>query len=165
MPTVLLCSERISGEEPSRGGRDTPNVVTPRPKRDDLLVDQSEEAAVPGVQSRDFESPDETRTPDKTKVDIVRMGGTTVGRFAFEPGWRWSECIKPVAGTDSCQARHVGVVQSGRIAVQHEDGTELELGPGDAYIIEPGHDAWVVGDEGFVGFEFETKSAEEYARG
>ena len=118
-----------------------------------------------GVESRDFDSPDETRTPDKTKVDIVRMGDTTVGRFAFEPGWRWSECVKPVAGTESCQARHVGVVHSGRITVKHEDGTELELGPGDAYIIEPGHDAWVEGDETFVGFEFESKSAEEYAKG
>ena len=114
--------------------------------------------------AKSFDSPDETRTPDKTKVDIVRMGDTTVGRFAFEPGWRWSECIKPVAGTDSCQARHVGVVQSGRITVKHDDGTELQLGPGDAYIIEPGHDAWVDGDEQFVGFEFESKSAEEYAK-
>jgi hypothetical protein len=141
-----------------------PVLAAAAPSRDDLLVDRAEEGAMPGVQSRDFESPDETRTPDKTKVDIVRMDGTTVGRFAFEPGWRWSECIKPVAGTDSCQARHVGVVQSGRISVQHEDGTELELGPGDAYIIEPGHDAWVVGDERFVGFEFESRSAEEYAK-
>jgi hypothetical protein len=120
---------------------------------------------MPGVQSRGFDSPDESRTPDKTKVDIVRMEGTTVGRFTFEPGWRWSDCVKPVAGTDSCQARHVGAVHSGRIAVKHEDGTELELGPGDAYIIEPGHDAWVVGDETFVGFEFEQKAAEEYAKG
>jgi hypothetical protein len=117
-----------------------------------------------GVQSRDFDSPDETRTPDKTKVDVVRMGGVTVGRFAFEPGWRWSECVKQVAGTDSCQVLHVGVVQSGRLVVKHEDGTELELGPGDAYVIEPGHDAWVVGDERFVGFEFESRSAEEYAK-
>ena len=73
------------------------------------------------------------------------MGGVTVGRFAFEPGWRWSECVKQVAGTDSCQVLH-------------------ELGPGDAYVIEPGHDAWVVGDERFVGFEFESRSAEEYAK-
>jgi hypothetical protein len=118
-----------------------------------------------GVQARDFDSPDETRTPDKTKVDIVRMGDTTVGRFAFEPGWRWSECIKPVAGTDSCQARHVGICRSGRMAVRHDDGTEIEIGRGEAYIIEPGHDAWIVGDEGFVGYEFVSKSAEEYAKG
>ena len=94
-----------------------------------------------GVEARNFESPDETRKPDKTQVDVVRIGATTAARFAFEPGWRWSECIKPVAGTESCQARHVGVAHSGRIAVKHEDGTELEIGPGDAYVIEPGHDA------------------------
>jgi uncharacterized cupin superfamily protein len=96
-------------------------------------------------------------------VDVVRMGGTTAARFAMEPGWRWSECVKPVAGTETCQHRHVGVVQSGRLRVNHEDGTVLELGPGDAYVIEPGHDAEVVGDERFVGFEFEHTAAEEYA--
>ena len=118
-----------------------------------------------GVESRDFDSPDETRTPDKTQVDVVRLGATTAARFAFEPGWRWSDCIKPVAGTESCQVRHIGVVHSGRMAVKHEDGTEVEIGPGEAYVIEPGHDAWVLGDERFVGFEFESRSAEEYAKG
>jgi hypothetical protein len=117
-----------------------------------------------GIESRDFESPDETRTPEKTQVNVVRMGDTTAARFTFEPGWKWSECIKPVAGTDSCQARHVGVVSSGSIHVVHDDGTELDLSAGDAYVIEPGHDAWVVGDDAFVGFEFESKAAEEYAR-
>ena len=117
-----------------------------------------------GVERLDFDSPDETRTPNKTRVDVVRVGGTTAARFAFEPGWKWSECVKPVVGTDSCQVRHVGVAQTGRIVVRHEDGTETEVGPGDAYVIEPGHDAWVVGDEPFVAFEFETHSAEEYAR-
>ena len=118
-----------------------------------------------GVEKRDFGSPDESRTPDKTQVDVVRMGSNSVGRFAFEPGWRWSDCVKPVAGTDSCQMRHVGVVASGRLVIKHDDGTEIEIGPGDAYTIEPGHDAWVVGDEGFVGYEFESKAAEEYAKG
>jgi hypothetical protein len=117
-----------------------------------------------GIQALDFESPDETRTPDKTRVDVIRVGDTTAARFTFEPGWRWSECVKPVAGTDSCQVRHVGVVQSGRLHVAHEDGTETEVGPGDAYVIEPGHDAWVLGDERFVGFEFESRAAEDYAR-
>jgi hypothetical protein len=118
-----------------------------------------------GVQLLDFDSPDETRTPDKTRVDVVRLGGTTAARFAFEPGWKWSECVKPVVGTDSCQVRHVGVVQSGRLAVRHEDGSEAEVGPGEAYVIEPGHDAWVVGEERFVSLEFESRSAEDYARG
>ena len=117
-----------------------------------------------GIETRDFDSPDETRTPEKTEVAVVRMANTTAARLTFEPGWKWSECIKPVAGTDSCQARHVGVVQSGSIHVVHEDGTEMDLTPGDTYVIEPGHDAWVVGEERFVGFEFESKAAEEYAR-
>ena len=118
-----------------------------------------------GVQTLNFDSPDETRTPDKTRVEVVRSGGTTAARMALEPGWKWSECIKPVAGTDSCQARHVGVVQAGTLRVTHDDGTEVELRPGDAYVIEPGHDASVVGDERFVALEFETQAAEEYARG
>src|SRR5579884_1676218 len=117
-----------------------------------------------GVEKRDFGSPDETRTPDKTQVDVVRMGDTTAARFAMEPGWRWSECVKPMAGTETCQHRHVGVVQSGRLRVNHEDGTVLELGPGLPYVIEPGHDAEVVGDERFVGFEFAHAAPEEYAR-
>ena len=118
-----------------------------------------------GVQLLDFDAADETRAPEKTRVDVVRMGDTTAARLSFEPGWKWSECVKPVAGTDSCQVRHVGVVQSGRLAVRHEDGSEAEVGPGQAYLIEPGHDAWVVGDERFVALEFESGSAEEYARG
>jgi mannose-6-phosphate isomerase-like protein (cupin superfamily) len=117
-----------------------------------------------GVQKRDFDSPDETRTPDKTRVDVVRLGSTTAARYTMAPGWRWSECVKPVAGTDSCQHRHVGIVQSGRMRVSHDDGTVLELGPGDAYVIEPGHDAEILGDEQFVGFEFQQQAAEEYAR-
>lgn len=118
-----------------------------------------------GVQRFDFDSPDESRTPEKTRVDVVHAGNTAVGRFVFEPGWRWSECIKPVVGTDSCQARHVGIVQSGSMHVVHDDGTELDLRAGDAYVIEPGHDAWVNGDDQFVGFEFESRAADEYARG
>jgi hypothetical protein len=117
-----------------------------------------------GVQKLDFDSPEERRAPEKTRVDIVRVGNTTVGRFAFDPGWKWSECIKPVAGTDSCQARHVGVVQTGRLRVWHEDGSEAEFGAGEVYVIEPGHDASVVGDEDFLAFEFEQRAAEEYAR-
>ena len=120
---------------------------------------------MPSIEARTFASPDETRTPDRTRLDLVRMGATSAARLELEPGWRWSECIKPVAGTESCQARHVGVAKSGRIAVKHEDGTETEIAAGDAYVIEPGHDAWVVGDERFVGFEFEERAAEEYAKG
>jgi quercetin dioxygenase-like cupin family protein len=118
-----------------------------------------------GVEVRTFDSPDETRTPEKTRVEVVRMGDASAARMTFEPGWRWSECVKPVAGTESCQARHVGVVQAGRLHVSHEDGSEQEIRAGETYVIEPGHDAWVVGDETFVGLEFESRAAEEYARG
>ena len=117
-----------------------------------------------GIASKSFESPDETRAPDKTKVEVVDLGGVKAARMTLQPGWRWSECIKPVAGTDSCQARHVGTVVSGRIHVKHDDGTEAEMGPGDAYVIEPGHDAWIVGNEPLVGFEFESTTAGSYAK-
>ena len=116
-----------------------------------------------GVEKRDFDSPDESRSPAMTQADIVHLGGTTAARLTLEPGWRWSDCIKPVAGTDMCQLRHVGVVQSGRMRVTHADGTVLELAPGEAYVIEPGHDAEVLGNETFVGFEFEPKAAEAFA--
>ncbi len=117
---------------------------------------------MPGIDSRSFDQPDEIRKPDKTQIDVVHVGGTEVGRLTLEPGWRWSECIKPVAGTDSCQVDHVGYAASGRLAVVHDDGTRATLQAGDAYRIAPGHDAWVEGQEPFVGFEF--KSAAEYAR-
>jgi hypothetical protein len=117
-----------------------------------------------GVQALDFNSPHETRTPAKTQIDVVRVGSTTAARIQMEPGWVWSECIKPVVGTERCQARHVGLVQSGRLRVEHDDGTSVELTPGDVYVIEPGHDAEVVGDQPFVAFEFEPRTAEEYAR-
>jgi quercetin dioxygenase-like cupin family protein len=114
------------------------------------------------INSKSFDDPDETRTPDKTKVDVVRLGDTEVGRFTFAPGWRWSECVKPVVGTDSCQVDHVGYVSSGQLGVEHEDGSQATLSAGDAYRIAPGHDAWVIGDENFVGFEF--KGAASYAK-
>ena len=84
--------------------------------------------------------------------------------MTLQPGWRWSECIKPVVGGDSGQLHHVGYLQSGRMHVTHDDGSESEIEAGKAYVIEPGHDAWVVGDEPVVAFEFESKAAEEYAR-
>ena len=116
-----------------------------------------------GITTKSFDSPDETRTPPLTKVDVVRLGATTVARMTLQPGWRWSEHIKPIAGTDWCQARHVGVIESGTIHVVHEDGTEVDQRAGDVYVIEPGHEGWVVGDEPAVTLEFE--SAETYAKG
>ena len=115
-----------------------------------------------GITIKSFDSPDETRRPPKTRVEVVRLGRHTAARLTFEPGWRWSEAVKSIAGTDSCQLRHVGAVVSGRLHVVHTDGSEGEAGPGDTYVIEPGHDAWVVGDGAMVALEFE--SAETFAK-
>lgn len=117
------------------------------------------------VSSKSFDAPDESRTPDKTKVEVVDLGGAKAARMTLQPGWKWSECIKPVVGTDSCQARHIGVMVSGTLHVVHDDGTETDVGAGDAYRIEPGHDAWVVGDDAAVGYEFESETAAQYAKG
>jgi len=113
---------------------------------------------------RDFTAPDETRTPDKTTVELVNVAGGQIGRYTFQPGWKWSECIKPVVGTDSCQAHHIGAVVAGSLHVEHEDGTKQELVAGDAYTIEPGHDAWVTSNEPFVAYEFDSKTAESYGK-
>ena len=117
------------------------------------------------IETKSMDHPDESRTPDRTSMDIVHLGDATVGRFTLQPGWRWSECIKPVAGTDSCQATHLGYVVSGTIHIAATDGAEADLSAGDAYRLEPGHDAWVVGDEPLVALEFESKTAETYAKG
>jgi mannose-6-phosphate isomerase-like protein (cupin superfamily) len=99
-------------------------------------------------------SPDELRTPPKTKVEVVKVGSSTVMRATFEPGWKWSECVKPIAGTKSCQVPHINYVISGRMKVVMDDGTTAEMGPGDAAEIPPGHDAWVVGNEPCVAIDF-----------
>lgn len=93
-----------------------------------------------GLTSKSFSAPDELRTPDKTSVAVVDLAGIKAARLEVQPGWRWSDCIKPVAGTDSCQAHHVGVIVSGAMHIVHNDGTEIDLTPGMAYVIEPGHD-------------------------
>ena len=116
-----------------------------------------------GIETRNFDSPDETRTPEKTTVELVNLAGGQIGRYTFEPGWRWSECIKPVAQTDTCQVEHIGYVVSGRIHVTHDDGSEGEATAGDVYRIAPGHDAWVVGDKPAVFVEFQ--GAANYAKG
>ena len=118
--------------------------------------------AVTRFEAKSHDSPDETRTPNKTRVEVVRLEGYTIGRFNFEPGWRWSECVKPVVGTESCQNSHVGYAVSGQITVRLNDGTEQTVGAGQSYTIPPGHDAWVEGNVPFVGIE--VMSAEQYAR-
>ncbi len=116
-----------------------------------------------------FTKPDETRPFEKGRAEIVRLEEGTVGRGVFEPGWKWSECVKPIAGTESCEAAHLGFVVQGRMHLRMNDGQEDEIGPGDVLMIPPGHDAWVVGDEtcvvlDFAGMEHYAERAEESRR-
>jgi hypothetical protein len=117
------------------------------------------------VETKSMDRPDELRTPDKTQVSVVHLGDATVARLTVEPGWRWSECIKPVVGTESCEAAHLGYVVSGTLHIATNDGTEVDLNAGDSYRIAPGHDAWVVGSAPFTALEFESKTADMYAKG
>tara|TARA_B100000029_G_scaffold515632_1_gene623638 strand:- start:476 stop:841 length:366 start_codon:yes stop_codon:yes gene_type:complete len=107
---------------------------------------------------KSFKNPDEVKAPNLAKAEVVDFGGKRVTRITLEPGWKWSVCNKPLAGTDSCQVSHIGVVHSGRMKIVHDDGSEKEVGPGEAYTIAPGHDAWVVGDESVHTYEFEMDS-------
>ena len=117
-----------------------------------------------GVTAKGFGSADEVRTPEKTRMEVVDLGGVKAARMHLEPGWRWSECIKPVVGTDSCQVHHVGTLVAGSMHVVHDDGTEQDIAPGDAYVIEPGHDAWVTSSEPVLGFEFDSSAAGTFAK-
>jgi hypothetical protein len=123
---------------------------------------QDEEDTMANIQRKSLDQPDETRPVDKGVVEVVAVGDTTMMRATLEPGWQWSECVKPVVGGDSCQVRHVGYCISGRLHVRMDHGEELEIGAGEASDIPPGHDAWVVGDVPYVGIDF--VGAEVYAK-
>jgi len=111
------------------------------------------------LQRKRFSDPDDVRIVPNGRIDVVELDDRVVGRMTYEPGWRWSTDVKPIAGTESCQFHHVGVTLSGRLRVQMSDGTELEVGPGDVFELPPGHDAWVVGDEPWVSVDFEAMRA------
>ncbi len=103
---------------------------------------------MPKMEGKNFRSPDESKTPfAKGRIDVVKVGGLTINKETLEPGWRWSTHVKPVVGGESCQKYHVKIFLAGRQRVRMDDGTEMEFGPGDVAVMEPGHDAWVVGDE------------------
>jgi hypothetical protein len=114
------------------------------------------------LEAKNLGSPDETRPfAGKGKAEVVTLGGHTILRATFEPGWKWSENVRPIAQTDSCQASHTGYIVSGRMHIKMDDGAEREVGPGDAFVCAPGHDAWVVGNEACVALDF---TAPQYAK-
>ena len=111
-----------------------------------------------------FDQPDETREFSNGVVAGVALAGTRVAKATFQPGWRWSESVKPIVGGDRCQQHHVGYAIAGALHVVTDDGEEIDITAGDAYEIEPGHDAWVEGDAVFEGLEFDPRTVETYAK-
>jgi len=117
-----------------------------------------------GIEIKSFDSPDETRPFEgKGQLEVVNLAGRAIGKGTFEPGWRWSENVKPIAETDSCQVTHLGYVVSGRMRVTMDDGSEGEVGPGDVASIPPGHDAEVIGDEPCVMIDV-AQEDDDYAK-
>jgi hypothetical protein len=114
------------------------------------------------TEHKSLNSPDEVRTFEKGKAEIVNMKGGTIGRLIFLPGWKWSVHIKPLAGTKSCEAPHFQYHISGRLGIRMDDGTEFVAGPGDVTSLPSGHDAWVVGDEPVIVIDWH--GATEYAK-
>jgi hypothetical protein len=114
------------------------------------------------LSKRSFSSPDETRRFGHGWTDVVEMGGMALGMAVFEPGWKWSNDVKPLVETESCQVRHVGYFVSGRLHTVLDDGTEMDFGPGDVALIPAGHDAWTVGDEPAVFLQ--VLNADVYAK-
>lgn len=114
------------------------------------------------MEKKTLNSPDETRTFEKGKVELASLGEITFGRANFEPGWRWSESVKPIVKTEYCEAPHVSYHVSGRLRIRMADGTEQEFGPGDVGVVPPGHDAWVVGNEPVV--VVDISGMKEYAK-
>jgi quercetin dioxygenase-like cupin family protein len=113
---------------------------------------------------KSLDAPDETRDlSGMGKVEVVKIGELTVSRSTFKPGWRWSEHVKPIVGGDSCQVLHHSFVISGRLGVRSNDGSEEEYRAGDVWVIQPGHDAWVVGEEPVVSLDF-APTAATYAK-
>lgn len=117
---------------------------------------------MPRLQRKGFTVPDETRSFPNGRIEVVNLDEVSIGRFVFQPGWRWSTDVSPITGARSCQHRHLGYTISGTLEIQMNDGTRMTIGPGESYEIPPGHDGWVVGDEPWVSVEF--TSAHDYAR-
>ena len=115
------------------------------------------------MEGKSLDRPDEVRTFDKGKLEIINIGGRTVGRATFQPGWRWSNSVKPLVNTKSCEAPHFQYHISGTLRVKMDDGAEKDFKAGDVSLLESGHDAWVIGDEPVVIVDFQGML--DYAKG
>jgi hypothetical protein len=116
------------------------------------------------AEKRSLTSPDEVLTMPKCTVQLVTIGEHPFARAVMEPGWRWSESMKPIAGTESCQFPHACYVLSGAMHIAMDDGTEIDIRAGDVFVCEPGHDAWVVGDEPCVLYDLGTADDADFGR-
>jgi hypothetical protein len=116
-----------------------------------------------GVEVKNIDKADERRDFPRGHVELNVLGSVNFGRATFEPGWRWSESLKPIVGTDSCEVLHNGYIESGRLHIRMNDGQELDLNQGDFFVCQPGHDAWVVGDEPCIAWDFSPDS-QRYAQ-
>jgi hypothetical protein len=116
-----------------------------------------------GYTTKSLDSADETRKFDNGYVEVVTAGDHSIGRSHLEPGWRWSDSVKPLAGTELCEVPHVGYCVRGRLHVRMRDGAEFQIRPGDAYVLTDHHDAWVEGEDAFESVEFESYA--DYAAG
>ena len=106
------------------------------------------------VHKKRLDSPDETRPFGKGKLELVNVDGVTIVRTHHEPGWKWSQDVKPMAKTDRCEVQHVGYIVQGRLKIVGRDGSEGEINAGDGFVIPPGHDAWTVGNETVILLDF-----------
>ncbi|HXY99462.1 MAG TPA: cupin domain-containing protein [Stellaceae bacterium] len=117
---------------------------------------RKEPAAVAAkAELKSFGRPDELREFPKGRLELIKIGGATIGRAVFEPGWRWATSIKPIANTGSCEAPHFQYHVAGVFRIRMDDGTEFDCKPGDVSLLPSGHDAWVVGDEPVVVVDFQ----------
>jgi quercetin dioxygenase-like cupin family protein len=115
------------------------------------------------LEKKSFDTPDSVMEFPQARRDVVRVGDAEVYRWTFEPGWRWVDSVAEIVGSESCPAPHILVTISGRLTVQMDDGTTEEIGPGEMMVIPPGHDAWTVGAEPYVGIDLGTEIYEKLA--
>ena len=114
------------------------------------------------LEVKDFSNPEEVRTFDKGKLELIKVGGALIGRATLQPGWKWSESVKPIAKTESCEAPHFQYHASGTIRIKMDDGTERDVKAGEVSLVPTGHDAWVIGDEPVVLIDFQGMA--DYAK-